>query len=305
MDSASTTEVDDAISAEPLLDGPGGASRPGVRVWVHISDATRFVPLPHALDAEAARRGTSVYLPTGKIPMFPEPLAAGPMSLRPGVDCCALSVRADLSADGSVLSAEVFPSTIRVTYRVTYDDADELMRMALPEEPEWALLRAAGRARIAWRVAHGAIPILLPETQVEVQGAGVAGGGSDAVVRVVAENERQDSEARQFCFRNRHNLQPAGRQKAGSETAFRGQSRAMVQEMMVLAGEVAGRLGMEARPMLQKESVPLTPGLDDQRLRRRACRCPSGPSRSHRCRSRKSWPRCRQGPAGRLLCARA
>ena len=58
VDSAETTEVDDAISMEP---GPDGRHR----LWVHIADPTRWLQPGTALDREAARRTTSLYLPTG------------------------------------------------------------------------------------------------------------------------------------------------------------------------------------------------------------------------------------------------
>lgn len=127
IDSEDTTEIDDALSVQALPDGAH-------RVWVHIADPSRFVPLGHPLEEEAARRGTSVYFPTGHVPMFPKALAAGPMSLRQGVESCALTVVVDVAADGSVVSSRMLPSTVRVTYRLTYDGADELLAMELDEE---------------------------------------------------------------------------------------------------------------------------------------------------------------------------
>lgn len=139
IDSADTTEIDDALSVEPLPPPPGCASPPPPgtpthRVWVHIADPTRFVPLGHPLEQEAARRGTSVYFPTGHVPMFPGPLAEGPMSLRQGEASCALTVAVDVDCDGAVVASRVFPSTIQVTYRLTYDGADELLALGLDEE---------------------------------------------------------------------------------------------------------------------------------------------------------------------------
>jgi exoribonuclease-2 len=59
IDDASTTEVDDALSVEWLPDG-----RP--RLWVHVADPGRWLRPGGALDLEARRRGSTMYLPTGE-----------------------------------------------------------------------------------------------------------------------------------------------------------------------------------------------------------------------------------------------
>jgi exoribonuclease II len=59
IDDASTTEIDDGLSVEQLHNGSW-------RLWVHIADPSRWVDFGDALDAEAARRSKSAYLPTGE-----------------------------------------------------------------------------------------------------------------------------------------------------------------------------------------------------------------------------------------------
>lgn len=117
IDSADTTEIDDALSVECLLDlstdPPPAPGVPTHRVWVHIADPTRFVPLGHPLEEEASRRGTSVYFPAGHVPMFPASLAQGPMSLRQGGESCALTVCVDLDRDAEVVTSRVFPSRLK------------------------------------------------------------------------------------------------------------------------------------------------------------------------------------------------
>jgi exoribonuclease R len=85
------------------------------------------------VDAEARARTRTLYLPFGSIPMFPAVLAEGAFSLRAAEDgadaasapaCCALSVGATLAGDGSLSGYEVVPSFVKVTNRLTYDEAD-------------------------------------------------------------------------------------------------------------------------------------------------------------------------------------
>ena len=58
IDDASTTEIDDGLSAEMLPDGR-------LRLWVHVADPSRWLQPGDPLDMEARRRATSLYLPTG------------------------------------------------------------------------------------------------------------------------------------------------------------------------------------------------------------------------------------------------
>jgi exoribonuclease-2 len=93
IDDASTTEIDDGLSAE---EEEGGK----VRVWVHVADPTRWIDPGSALDREARRRSMTLYLPTGMVPMFPLSLAEGPFSLREGEESHALTVTAVIDQGG-------------------------------------------------------------------------------------------------------------------------------------------------------------------------------------------------------------
>lgn len=68
IDSVSTSEIDDGLSLEALMNEDGSTRQ---RIWVHIADADRWAPRNSEAFQIAARRGTSLYLPTGSIPMFP------------------------------------------------------------------------------------------------------------------------------------------------------------------------------------------------------------------------------------------
>ncbi|MGB3309930.1 MAG: ribonuclease R family protein [Nodosilinea sp.] len=197
VDDASTQEIDDGLSLETLDDGIQ-------RLWVHIADPTRWLLPGDALDLEARRRCTTVYLPTGMIPMFPLELATGAMSLIQGQICCALSFGITLTTDGDIQDYQIHPTLIRPTYRLTYDDVDEMLELGITAEPELQGLAHWAKVRGLWRMAQGAISINMPESSIKVSET-----KDDIVIEVV-----NDSMARH-----------------------------MVAEMMILAGEVAARYG--------------------------------------------------------------
>ncbi|MEO1068441.1 MAG: ribonuclease R family protein [Cyanobacteria bacterium J06638_6] len=197
VDDVSTQEIDDGLSLETLADGTQ-------RLWVHIADPTRWLMPGDDLDLEARRRCTTVYLPTGMIPMFPVELATGAMSLIQGQTCCALSFGIQLTADGDIEDYTIHPTLIRPTYRLTYDDVDEMLELGITAEPELHGLAHWAKTRGQWRLTQGAISINMPESSIKVSEA-----EDDIVIEVL-----NDSMARQ-----------------------------MVAEMMILAGEVAARYG--------------------------------------------------------------
>ncbi|HIK06014.1 MAG TPA: VacB/RNase II family 3'-5' exoribonuclease [Trichormus sp. M33_DOE_039] len=162
IDDESTTEIDDGLSWEQLPDGQD-------RLWVHIADPTRWLAPEDDLDLEARKRGSTVYLPTGMIPMFPEVLATGPMSLVQGKVCCALSFGIILDDAGAVVDYTIHPSLIKPTYRLTYEDVDEMLELGVQAEPEIAAIAAWATKRKAWRYNQGAISINMPEAMIKVK----------------------------------------------------------------------------------------------------------------------------------------
>ena len=163
IDDESTTEIDDGLSWELLPDGTE-------RLWVHIADPTRWLMPEDELDLDARKRGSTVYLPTGMVPMFPEVLATGPMSLVQGKVCCALSFGIVLDDTGAVEDYSIHPSLIKPTYRLTYEDVDEMLDLGLQTESEIAAIANWARRRKTWRYAQGAISINMPEAMIKVKG---------------------------------------------------------------------------------------------------------------------------------------
>ncbi|MBD2520491.1 VacB/RNase II family 3'-5' exoribonuclease [Nostoc sp. FACHB-973] len=162
IDDETTTEIDDGLSWEVLPDARE-------RLWVHIADPTRWLVPEDELDLEARKRGSTVYLPTGMIPMFPEILATGPMSLVQGRICCALSFGIVLGTTGAVEDYSIHTSLIKPTYRLTYEDVDEMLQLGVQAESEIEAIATWATRRKTWRYAQGAISITMPEAAIKVK----------------------------------------------------------------------------------------------------------------------------------------
>jgi exoribonuclease-2 len=159
IDDASTRDIDDALSIESWSDEQ-------VKLWIHIADPSHWVQWGDPLDLEARKRGTSVYLPEQVIPMFPPQLSTGPMSLVQGEVRPALSFGIVLGSDGQIRDYEICLSQIKVTYRLTYEDADEMLELGA--EAQLTAIARAAQWRYGWRMAQGAIQIGLPEQDIKV-----------------------------------------------------------------------------------------------------------------------------------------
>ena len=149
IDSADTREVDDAIGIERRPDGNW--------IWIHIADPHRLIPPGSPLDLEARRRGSTLYLSGGLQPMLPLALAAGPLSLLPGRRQPAVSLAVQLNDYGEIISIESCRSWIKVSYRLSYEDADDLIELAPPEDPDLGDLHLLLEGRRRWRQTQGAL----------------------------------------------------------------------------------------------------------------------------------------------------
>ena len=150
IDDETTVDIDDGLSLEWLADGMA-------RIWIHVADPGRLVIAESPLDLEARRRGTSLYLAQGTLPMFPGCLAYGPFSLRSGHRCAAWSLGIQLASDGSLAAMALHRSWVRPDYRLSYDDADELLELAPPQEKALLALGEWMGRRRAWRISRGAV----------------------------------------------------------------------------------------------------------------------------------------------------
>ena len=155
IDPPTARDFDDAISAERLESGL-------VRVWVHIADVAAYVAPGSAVDREAHRRATSVYVPGKVEPMLPEALSNEACSLIPHQDRLAVTVELDF--DGAKVARTAFHrSLIRSDARLDYPRVDRVFTGAEPAEAPWAVPLEAARevaaALDAARAARGALAI--------------------------------------------------------------------------------------------------------------------------------------------------
>ena len=155
IDDSGTREIDDALSYDQRDDG--------CWIWIHIADPARLIDQGSPLDLEAKRRGTSLYLADGVMPMLPLSLAAGPLSLRAGQKSAALSVAVQLDESGEVTAHRIVRSWIKPRYGLTYADADELIELAPPGDESLADLAGLMNRRHRWRRSQGAVLFDRPE----------------------------------------------------------------------------------------------------------------------------------------------
>ena len=119
IDGADAKDLDDAIS----LSKEGDLYRLGV----HISDVSHYIQEGTALDRDALKRGSSVYLVDRVIPMIPQKLSNGICSLNPGVDRLTLSCFMDINSKGKVVNHRIAKTVIRSNRRMTYKDVAKII----------------------------------------------------------------------------------------------------------------------------------------------------------------------------------
>jgi exoribonuclease-2 len=171
IDDPETEDIDDALTLEV-----DGAVR---RVGIHIADVAEFVADSDPLDAEAFRRGLTLYLPDRRIPMLPPRLSFEVASLVAGGIRPALSVIVDLDeASGAVRSFRVVSSAIRVARRLDYETVDRILAASGgPGEPD-AIAQAlsglhamAGKLR-RQRIDAGAMVFNVPDVKIKIEPGG-------------------------------------------------------------------------------------------------------------------------------------
>lgn len=166
IDGEDAKDLDDAVTLAKTEDG--------YVLGVHIADVTNYVQEYSALDAEALKRGTSVYLVDRVMPMLPHTLSNGICSLNQGEDRLTLSCIMTVDRRGNIVDHEIAETVIRVDRRMSYTDVNRIITLrdektsAEYEEfvPMFFLMKELADLLRAKRRARGSIDFDFPETKV-------------------------------------------------------------------------------------------------------------------------------------------
>lgn len=120
IDPIDAKDFDDAISLKKINDDL-------FEIGVHIADVSHYVLPNTALDAEAYKRATSVYLPDRVNPMLPEKISNELCSLRPNEDKFTFSAVFEISKKATIKKVSFHKSVIHSNHRFTYEDAQEII----------------------------------------------------------------------------------------------------------------------------------------------------------------------------------
>lgn len=166
IDGEDAKDLDDAIT----LTREGDCYKLGV----HIADVTNYVQEHSALDVEALKRGTSVYLVDRVIPMLPHKLSNGICSLNAGENRLALSCIMTIDGKGNVTDHVIAETVIRVDRRMSYTSVKKILEDRDAAEikeyeelvPMFERMQELAAILRKKRMSRGSIDFDFPETKI-------------------------------------------------------------------------------------------------------------------------------------------
>ena len=166
IDGEDAKDLDDAVSL--TMDGRNYI------LGVHIADVSNYVQEKSALDVEALKRGTSVYLVDRVIPMLPHKLSNGICSLNQGVDRLALSCIMEIDKKGNVRGHKIAETVVRIDRRMSYTSVKKILVDNNPEEtneyrelvPMFELMEEVAAILREKRMKRGSIDFDFPESKI-------------------------------------------------------------------------------------------------------------------------------------------
>ena len=172
IDGEDAKDLDDAIS----ICKKGEVYELGV----HIADVSNYVQERSALDQEALKRGTSVYLVDRVIPMLPHTLSNGICSLNAGENRLALSCIMTIDGKGNVVDHTIAETVVNIDRRMSYTSVKKILEDKDPQEiaeykelvPMFELMRELSDILRKKRMKRGSIDFDFPETKIILDEAG-------------------------------------------------------------------------------------------------------------------------------------
>ncbi|MFA6515213.1 MAG: ribonuclease R [Candidatus Paceibacterota bacterium] len=167
IDPSDAKDFDDAISFKKMPNGH-------FEIGVHIADVSHYVKLDTPLDAEARRRGTSVYLVDRTIPMLPEELSNGLCSLNPNVDRLTFGAIFEIDKMGQIHKEWFGRTIIHSDKRFTYEEAQKVLddKEGILFE-ELSILNSIAKKLLKKRFDEGAISLEQDEVKFKLDINGV------------------------------------------------------------------------------------------------------------------------------------
>ena len=175
IDGEDAKDLDDAVCVDDNGDGT-------YTLGVHIADVSNYVKEGSSLNAEAIKRGTSVYMLDRVIPMLPKELSNGICSLNQGQDRYALSVIMKIDEHGKVIDSDICKSIINVTKRMTYTDVADIINKTNPKTIEkynkyiehFERMQKLALILKERRLKDGYLSLEIPESKITLDKNGIA-----------------------------------------------------------------------------------------------------------------------------------
>jgi len=176
LDPATSTDLDQAF----------GIERSGADIILHyaIADVAWFVAANDAVDAEAWRRGTTIYMPDGKASLYPERLSQDAASLLPDVDRPSVVFTVRIDPAGKAVLDGAARALIRSRAKLAYEnvtatdlppDFTELSRRIQAAEDARGAARVDPPEQVLEVDATGHFTLALrPQSKAEIQNAAMS-----------------------------------------------------------------------------------------------------------------------------------
>ncbi|MEV0567669.1 RNB domain-containing ribonuclease [Dactylosporangium sp. NPDC050588] len=164
IDPPTSKDLDQALLLEERPDK-------SYRVYYAIADVAAFTANAPAIEQESWRRGQTVYLPDGKVPLHPAVLSEGAASLLPDQDRPAVLWTIDIDQSGTTTAVDVRRATVRSRAKLSYEQVQRDVD-AGQAHASIRLLPEIGRLLTGKGLERGAINLPMPEQEIEPDGDG-------------------------------------------------------------------------------------------------------------------------------------